>query len=100
LLQIVGKKFTRKRLKVDFLSDTGDHRRFSITGWGNSEMAALESAIATGLLPHSMRIQDFSGPGKRLAGRCYYFYISSESGKNDGLEQAIGWLSSRVKQNG
>jgi hypothetical protein len=79
------------------MSDTGDHRRFSITGWGSVEIAALESAIASGLLPYSMRIQDFSAPGRKLTGRCYYFYISSTQGKDDGLEKAINWLNSRVK---
>lgn len=82
---------------MEFLSDTGDHRRFSITGWGSVEMAALESAIASGLLPYTIRTQDFSGPGHKLTGRCYYFNISNEQGKDDGLEKAVNWLNSRVK---
>jgi hypothetical protein len=82
---------------LEFLSDTGDHKRFSITGWGSVEIAALESAIASGLLPYATRSQDFSAPGRKLAGRCYYFNIGNEQGKDDGLEKAINWLNSRVK---
>ncbi len=85
---------------MEFSSDTGDHRRFSITGWGTIEMAALDSAIASGKLPYSMRTQDFSAPGRKIAGRCYYFYISGNEGKNEGLERAVAWLNSRVKRNG
>jgi hypothetical protein len=85
------------RLCVEFLSDTGDHKRFSITGWGSIEMVALESAIASGLLPPVTRTQDFSAPGHKLTGRCYYFNISNGQSKDDGLEKAINWLNSRVK---
>jgi hypothetical protein len=84
------------RIKLDFLSNTGDNRRFSITGWGASEISVLESAIAAGRLPYSMRFQDFSGPGKRLAGRCYYFYMGSTPGQLDSLERAEKWFNSRV----
>jgi hypothetical protein len=84
------------RIKLDFLNNTGDNRRFSITGWGSSEISMLESAIASGRLPYSMRFQDFSGPGKRLAGRCYYFYMGSAPGQLDSLERAEEWFNSHV----
>lgn len=80
---------------MEFVSDTGDHRRFSITAWGNIEIASLEGAVASGLLPYCMRVQDFSAPGKKVAGRCFYFYISSDSGRNAGLDKALSWLESR-----
>jgi len=83
---------------LELLSNTGDNRKFSITGWSNAEIIALDRAVASGLLPYCVRSQDFSVPGKKLAGRCYYFYISSEPGKEDGLVMAMDWLNKRVKK--
>ncbi len=83
---------------MEFISDTGDHRRFSITAWGNKEISALDQAVATGALPYCVRSQDYRAPGKKLAGRSYYFHISSAPGNSDGLEMAINWLDSRARK--